>query len=298
VPTGTHRSALASEPLPSPIHEQREHHQPRDSSYVNRDSLPRHHPARQRFNMSQVSHFGNRRRCPGQFSRSIPTSTARSVRSSSQSIRSSAKARLPGSPRTLRSGRRARSREASGRGAARRRSGAERVQALLQPALEFLGSHGWDATPRRHRAADVPQEEQHGLTRPDTRVAPEQGVCATSCILCVPVPPSQGGDTGSNPVGTTNRDRALRSQARPQGEGPRGWELLVGGVRRVRRRLAGPVLSRERRMTMKPQRQRPGVTVRGDGPDPVYRDRVPTPISLRCNRSTRGHPRPRSHRRY
>jgi hypothetical protein len=31
--------------------------------------------------------------------------------------------------------------------------------------------------------------------------------------------------------------------------------------------------------------------------NPVYRDRVSTPISLRCNRSTRGHPRPRGHRR-
>jgi hypothetical protein len=50
----------------------------------------------------------------------MPTSTARSVRSSSQSIRSSANARPPGSPRTPQSGRLARRRGASGRGAARR----------------------------------------------------------------------------------------------------------------------------------------------------------------------------------
>ena len=36
-----HKSALANEPLPSRIHQQREHHQPRDNRYVNRDYLPR-----------------------------------------------------------------------------------------------------------------------------------------------------------------------------------------------------------------------------------------------------------------
>ena len=41
-----HKPALASEPLPSRIDEQREHHQPRDNGYLNRDSLPRQHPAR------------------------------------------------------------------------------------------------------------------------------------------------------------------------------------------------------------------------------------------------------------
>ena len=41
-----HKSGLATEPLPSRIHEKREHHQPRDNGYVKRDSLPRQHPAR------------------------------------------------------------------------------------------------------------------------------------------------------------------------------------------------------------------------------------------------------------
>jgi hypothetical protein len=36
-----HKPELASQPLPSRIHEQREHHQPRDDRYVNRDYLPR-----------------------------------------------------------------------------------------------------------------------------------------------------------------------------------------------------------------------------------------------------------------
>jgi hypothetical protein len=113
------KSALATEPLPSGIHEQREHHQPRDNRYVNRDYLPRP----QQFVHADLCPHGDktphgerdneRRRVarinlfivppsrrllsyPPSLSRNIPTSTARSVRSSSQSIRSSAKARLSG----------------------------------------------------------------------------------------------------------------------------------------------------------------------------------------------------------
>jgi hypothetical protein len=48
----------------------------------------------------------------------------------------------------------------------------------------------------------------HGPIQADTSVAPEQGVCATARISCLPVPPSRGGDTGSNLVGTTSKARS------------------------------------------------------------------------------------------
>jgi len=85
-------------------------------------------------------------------SRNMPTSTARSIRSFSQSIRSSAKARLPGSPRTLRSGRRGRSRGASGRGAARRGEPARGRRAVHgAPARRAPGSRGRTLAPTSAR---------------------------------------------------------------------------------------------------------------------------------------------------
>ena len=51
------------------------------------------------------------------------------------------------------------------------------------------------------RAAEVPQEEQHGLTRADTRVAPEQGFScrATGNRACLSHL-AKVGVAGSNPV--------------------------------------------------------------------------------------------------
>jgi hypothetical protein len=81
-------------------------------------------------------------------SRSIPTSTARSVRSSSQSTSSSAKVRVFGSPSTRRSGRPARSPGARGPEATRRGE-----PAPARPGAPVVGSPArrvsWpEATPR------------------------------------------------------------------------------------------------------------------------------------------------------
>jgi hypothetical protein len=73
---------------------------------------------------------------------SIPTSTARSVRSSSQSISSSAKARLSGCPQNspIRS---ARSKVGEHQDVEKLGAGSrpECVQALAQAALELVGAH-------------------------------------------------------------------------------------------------------------------------------------------------------------
>jgi hypothetical protein len=83
-------------------------------------------------------------------SRSIPTSTARSVRSSSQSMRSWANVRVLGFPRTRRSGGLARGRGVSGRGGARRgepsrgrrRSGCPEGVAVGEAMVWVAGSEG------------------------------------------------------------------------------------------------------------------------------------------------------------
>ena len=87
----------------------------------------------------------------------------------------------------------------------------EGIQTLLQSALEFVGIHGGDATPRRRRAADVPQEEQHGLIRTDIQVAPEQAFRATARIPCVLNHLAKVGVAGSNPV---VRSREFAGQGR------------------------------------------------------------------------------------
>jgi hypothetical protein len=99
-------------------------------------------------------------------SRSIPTSTARSVwfppRSQSGARRRCASL---GSPRTLRSGRLARSRRASERGAARR-GGPDRVRRGARVVgVEFIGGHG------RRQAMSLVAEgiRAIGGSRADTR---------------------------------------------------------------------------------------------------------------------------------
>ena len=86
-------------------------------------------------------------------SRSMPTSSARSVRSSSQSIGSSAKARLSGCPQNSpilsarsKSGQH---QDVEQLGAGSRTQG---FQAFLQPALELVGAHGRRLRDRRDEA--------------------------------------------------------------------------------------------------------------------------------------------------
>ena len=49
----------------------------------------------------------------------------------------------------------------------------------------------------------MPHEEQHGLITPDNHVPSEQGFRVSQAPDQGSESPSQGGDTGSNPVGTT-----------------------------------------------------------------------------------------------